>query len=64
MKIETMVFRVKEVCLRELKPWLAFIWAKILAVDPGCQAELFKENGEENRYDITQRKEKKELRLG
>ncbi|GMT33590.1 hypothetical protein PFISCL1PPCAC_24887 [Pristionchus fissidentatus] len=49
---------------RELKPSLAFIWAKILAVDPGCQAELFKENGEESRMDsISARtREKKELR--
>ncbi|CAD6191926.1 unnamed protein product [Caenorhabditis auriculariae] len=31
-----------------MRPWLAFIWAKILAVDPTCQAELFKENGDES----------------
>ncbi|KAF8382617.1 daf-15 [Pristionchus pacificus] len=52
---------------RELKPSLAFIWAKILAVDPGCQAELFKENGEESRMGSMNQqsgrpKEKKELR--
>ncbi|CAI4228782.1 unnamed protein product [Auanema sp. JU1783] len=32
---------------RELRQWLGFIWAKILAVDPSCQTELFKENGDE-----------------
>uniref|UniRef100_A0A8L8JZU0 Raptor_N domain-containing protein n=1 Tax=Heligmosomoides polygyrus TaxID=6339 RepID=A0A8L8JZU0_HELPZ len=32
---------------RELRTWLAFIWAKILAVDPSVQSELFKENGDE-----------------
>ncbi|GMR33494.1 hypothetical protein PMAYCL1PPCAC_03689 [Pristionchus mayeri] len=50
---------------RELKPSLAFIWAKILAVDPGCQAELFKENGEESRMssmNSARPREKKELR--
>ncbi|GMT03406.1 hypothetical protein PENTCL1PPCAC_25580 [Pristionchus entomophagus] len=49
---------------RELKPSLAFIWAKILAVDPGCQAELFKENGEESRMGSmnARTREKKELR--
>ena len=41
---------------RELRPWLAFIWAKILAVDPSCQTELFKENGDDGpRYEIHNR---------
>jgi regulator-associated protein of mTOR len=30
---------------RELRPSLAFIWAKILSVDPACQNELIKDNG-------------------
>lgn len=29
----------------ELKPVMVFIWARILAVDPGCQGDLLKENG-------------------
>ena len=29
---------------KELRPSLAFIWAKILSVDPACQFELVKEN--------------------
>uniref|UniRef100_A0A158P5W7 WD_REPEATS_REGION domain-containing protein n=1 Tax=Angiostrongylus cantonensis TaxID=6313 RepID=A0A158P5W7_ANGCA len=39
---------------RELRTWLAFIWAKILAVDPSVQLELFKENGDEpTRFEPT-----------
>ncbi len=30
---------------KELRPLLTFIWAKILAVDKSCQAELIKDNG-------------------
>lgn len=30
---------------KELRPLLTFIWAKILAVDKSCQAELVKDNG-------------------
>lgn len=30
---------------KELRPLLTFIWAKILAVDKSCQAELAKDNG-------------------
>lgn len=30
---------------RELRPLLVFIWAKILAVDSSCQADLVKDNG-------------------
>ncbi|KAF2452426.1 raptor N-terminal caspase like domain-containing protein [Lineolata rhizophorae] len=29
----------------ELKPVMVFIWARILAVDPTCQADLLKDNG-------------------
>jgi regulator-associated protein of mTOR len=29
----------------ELKPVMVFIWARILAVDPGCQGDLLKDNG-------------------
>lgn len=31
--------------LRELQPILVFIWAKILAVDNGCQSDLVKDGG-------------------
>lgn len=31
---------------RELRPLLTFIWAKILAVDKSCQAELVKDSGD------------------
>jgi regulator-associated protein of mTOR len=30
---------------RDLRPSLAFIWAKILSVDPICQNELIRDNG-------------------
>ena len=30
----------------ELRQILVFIWAKLLALDPSCQAELIKENGQ------------------
>jgi regulator-associated protein of mTOR len=30
---------------KDMRPWLAFIWAKILAVDPGCQSDLIKDHG-------------------
>jgi regulator-associated protein of mTOR len=29
----------------ELKPVMVFIWARILAVDQSCQADLLKDNG-------------------
>ncbi|KAE9421438.1 hypothetical protein Angca_002232, partial [Angiostrongylus cantonensis] len=48
---------------RELRTWLAFIWAKILAVDPSVQLELFKENGDEpTRFEPTNRSKPVQLR--
>ncbi|VDL63381.1 unnamed protein product [Nippostrongylus brasiliensis] len=48
---------------RELRTWLAFIWAKILAVDPSVQSELFKENGDEPaRLESTNRSKPVQLR--
>ncbi|KAK6042778.1 hypothetical protein COOONC_19719 [Cooperia oncophora] len=48
---------------RELRTWLAFIWAKILAVDPSVQSELFKENGDEpGRFESTNRSKPVQLR--
>ncbi|CAJ0602522.1 unnamed protein product [Cylicocyclus nassatus] len=41
------VLKLLQSTSRELRSWLAFIWAKILAVDPSVQSELFKENGDE-----------------
>lgn len=29
--------------LKDLRQWLAFIWAKILAVEPNCQSDLVKD---------------------
>ncbi|VDM53003.1 unnamed protein product [Angiostrongylus costaricensis] len=49
---------------RELRTWLAFIWAKILAVDPSVQLELFKENGDEpTRFEPTNRSKPVQLSL-
>ncbi|CAB3409168.1 unnamed protein product [Caenorhabditis bovis] len=42
------VLRLLQSSTKELRPHLAFIWAKILAVDPSCQNELFKENGDDS----------------
>ncbi|KAJ1351664.1 hypothetical protein KIN20_007776 [Parelaphostrongylus tenuis] len=48
---------------RELRTWLAFIWAKILAVDPSVQLELFKENGDEPaRFEPANRSKPVQLR--
>ncbi|VDO26483.1 unnamed protein product [Haemonchus placei] len=48
---------------RELRIWLAFIWAKILAVDPSVQSELFKENGDEPaRFESANRAKPVQLR--
>lgn len=37
------VLKLLQSATKELKPWLAFIWAKILAVEPNCQQDLIKE---------------------
>uniref|UniRef100_A0A183C0Q3 Raptor_N domain-containing protein n=1 Tax=Globodera pallida TaxID=36090 RepID=A0A183C0Q3_GLOPA len=39
------VLKLLQCSTREVRPALAFIWAKILAIDPGCQHELVKDNG-------------------
>nr|UBK23765.1 regulatory-associated protein of mTOR-like [Macrobrachium rosenbergii] len=39
------VLRLLQSSARELRPLLVFLWAKILAVDPGCKADLVRENG-------------------
>ncbi|KAL3088765.1 hypothetical protein niasHT_027908 [Heterodera trifolii] len=39
------VHRLLQCPTPEVRPALAFIWAKILAIDPGCQHELVKDNG-------------------
>ncbi|KAG8222535.1 hypothetical protein J437_LFUL004571 [Ladona fulva] len=39
------VLKLLQSSARELRPLLVFIWAKILAVDSTCQADLVRENG-------------------
>uniref|UniRef100_A0A3P8WGR8 Regulatory associated protein of MTOR complex 1 n=1 Tax=Cynoglossus semilaevis TaxID=244447 RepID=A0A3P8WGR8_CYNSE len=39
------VLKLLQSSARELRPMLVFIWAKILAVDSSCQADLVKDNG-------------------
>eukprot|EP00079_Xenopus_tropicalis_P030797 XP_012827011.1 PREDICTED: regulatory-associated protein of mTOR isoform X5 [Xenopus tropicalis] len=39
------VLKLLQSSARELRPLLVFIWAKILAVDSSCQADLVKDNG-------------------
>ncbi|RUS73614.1 hypothetical protein EGW08_018620, partial [Elysia chlorotica] len=39
------VLKLLQSTAKELKPLLVFIWAKILAVDPSCQADLVKDSG-------------------
>lgn len=39
------VLKLLQSSARELRPLLVFIWAKILAVDSTCQAELVRDNG-------------------
>ncbi|XP_016136685.1 regulatory-associated protein of mTOR isoform X2 [Sinocyclocheilus grahami] len=39
------VLKLLQSSARELRPHLVFIWAKILAVDSSCQADLVKDNG-------------------
>ncbi|KAL6738828.1 hypothetical protein Aduo_012333 [Ancylostoma duodenale] len=57
------VLKLLQSTSRELRSWLAFIWAKILAVDPSVQSELFKENGDEPaRLESTARSKPVQLR--
>ncbi|XP_069979013.1 regulatory-associated protein of mTOR isoform X2 [Penaeus vannamei] len=39
------VLRLLQSSARELRPLLVFLWAKILAVDPSCKADLVREEG-------------------
>lgn len=39
------VLKLLQCGTKELRPSLAFIWAKILSVDPSCQNDLIKDNG-------------------
>ncbi|XP_046991838.1 regulatory-associated protein of mTOR isoform X1 [Schistocerca americana] len=39
------VLKLLQSSARELRPLLVFIWAKILAVDGSCQADLVRDNG-------------------
>ncbi|BFZ17584.1 hypothetical protein BsWGS_20619 [Bradybaena similaris] len=39
------VLKLLQSSAKELRPLLVFIWAKILAVDPSCQADLVKDSG-------------------
>uniref|UniRef100_A0A8D8TJF2 Regulatory-associated protein of mTOR n=1 Tax=Cacopsylla melanoneura TaxID=428564 RepID=A0A8D8TJF2_9HEMI len=39
------VLKLLQSIAKELRPFLVFIWAKILAVDVSCQADLVRENG-------------------
>lgn len=45
------VLKLLQSSARELRPLLVFIWAKILAVDNSCRAELVKDNG--HRYFLS-----------
>lgn len=45
MGIFPYVLKLLQSSARELRPLLVFIWAKILAVDSSCQADLVKDNG-------------------
>ncbi|XP_028395165.1 regulatory-associated protein of mTOR-like isoform X2 [Dendronephthya gigantea] len=45
------VLKLLQSSARELRPLLVFIWAKILAVDNSCQADLVKDNG--HRYFLS-----------
>lgn len=37
------VLKLLQSATKELRPWLAFIWAKILAVETSCQVDLIKD---------------------
>ena len=45
------VLKLLQSSARELRPLLLFIWAKILAVDVTCQAELVRDGG--HKYFLT-----------
>ncbi|UYV81949.1 RPTOR [Cordylochernes scorpioides] len=45
------VLKLLQSSARELKPLLAFVWAKVIAVDKTCQADLVRDNG--HKYFLT-----------
>ncbi|XP_054159125.1 regulatory-associated protein of mTOR-like isoform X2 [Oppia nitens] len=45
------VLKLLQSSARELRPLLVFIWAKVLAVDQSCQADLVRDNG--HRYFLS-----------
>lgn len=46
------VLKLLQSATKELRPWLAFIWAKILAVEPSCQVDLIKDKDRGYMYFI------------
>ncbi|PNF16965.1 Regulatory-associated protein of mTOR [Cryptotermes secundus] len=48
------VLKLLQSSARELRPLLVFIWAKILAVDSTCQADLVRDNGHKYFLSILQ----------
>ncbi|KAJ8928348.1 hypothetical protein NQ314_019078 [Rhamnusium bicolor] len=48
------VLKLLQSCARELRPMLVFIWAKILAVDNTCQADLVRDHGHKYFLSVVQ----------
>ncbi|XP_050315215.1 regulatory-associated protein of mTOR [Anthonomus grandis grandis] len=48
------VLKLLQSCAKELRPLLVYIWAKILAVDNTCQADLVREQGHKYFLSIVQ----------
>ncbi|CAH1990620.1 unnamed protein product [Acanthoscelides obtectus] len=48
------VLKLLQSCAKELRPLLVFIWAKILAVDGSCQAEIVRDGGHKYFLSILQ----------
>ncbi|XP_017782723.1 PREDICTED: regulatory-associated protein of mTOR isoform X2 [Nicrophorus vespilloides] len=48
------VLKLLQSCAKELRPLLVFIWAKILAVDNTCQADLVRDTGHKYFLSILQ----------
>ncbi|KAJ8953916.1 hypothetical protein NQ318_019156 [Aromia moschata] len=48
------VLKLLQSCAKELRPLLVFIWAKILAVDNTCQADLVRDNGHKYFLSVVQ----------
>ncbi|VDN06650.1 unnamed protein product [Thelazia callipaeda] len=47
------VLKLLQSATKELRPWLAFIWAKILAVETNCQVDLTKDKEKGYTYFLT-----------